>query len=143
MKSSLHNQNYTCTPGSELPGNLTLYTISLLLLVTGCTLNPVQPELAPTTPNQTEGSVTGENTAGKEADLITLVAGMQAGEHINFDGKTVESGQYFSAASGRLCKYITLRNLDAPENTRSRLACQDGANWFFAPDIFSSKAWSD
>jgi hypothetical protein len=111
----------------------------LLLLATGCTLNPVKPDQPPTTPNQTNGTV----TAGKDAGLITLVAGMQAGEQINFDGKTVESGQYFSAASGRLCKYITLRNMDVPDNTRSRLACQDGTNWFFATDIFSSKAWGD
>jgi len=138
MKSSLHNQNYTCASGSELPGNLTLYTISLLLLVTGCTLNPVPLEQPTTLQNQTDSAVVSENTALKNSELITLVAGMQAGEHINFDGKTVESGQYFSAASD-----ITLRNLDAPENTRSRLACQDGANWFFAPDIFSSKAWGD
>ena len=68
---------------------------------------------------------------------------MQAGEPIDFHSKTVESGHDFSAASGRLCKYITLRDVDGPDNTYSRLACQDGSNWFFATDIFSSKVWSD
>jgi hypothetical protein len=137
MRTSLHSHKFPRTTGPALPVSLA-YCL-LLLLATGCTLNPVKPDQPPTTPNQTNGTV----TAGKDAGLITLVAGMQAGEQINFDGKTVESGQYFSAASGRLCKYITLRNMDAPENTHSRLACQDGTNWFFATDIFSSKAWGD
>jgi hypothetical protein len=141
MITSLHRHKFPRTTGPVLP--VSLACCLLLLPVTGCTLNPIQPDQPPTTPSQTDSSITGEKTAGKDAGLITLVAGMQAGEHIDFHGKTVESGQAFSAASGRLCKYITLRNMDAPDNTYSRLACQDGSNWFFATDIFSSKVWSD
>ena len=125
--------------GPVLPVGLACCLLSLLLLASGCALNPVQPEQSPAAQNQHDSTV----AAGKDAELLALVAGMQAGESYVFDGMMVESGWTFAAASGRLCKYITLRNPDDQNISSSRLACQDGTSWFFATDIFSSEARSD
>ena len=129
--------------GPVLPVGLACCLFSLLLLASGCTLNPVQPEQPPAVPDQADGTDAGNTAAGKDAELIALVAGMQAGESYVIDGMMVESGWTFAAASGRLCKYITLRNLDDQDISSSRLACLDGTNWFFATDIFSSEARSN
>jgi len=138
-KESLINYKFPRMTGPVLPVSLACCLLSLLLLVTGCTLNPVQPEQPPAAQDQADSTVAG----GKDAELIALIAGMQTGESYAIDGMTVESGQAFTAASGRLCKYITLRSMDGTGKARSRLACQDGTNWFFATDIFSSEARSN
>ena len=139
MKARLLTHYFPCTFTTSRPINLVCCAVLLLLLASGCTLSPPQPEQRPTAQNQAESAATG----GQDAELIALVATMQPGETSTFEGMSVESGQAFSAASGRLCKYITLGDPNNPDKTRSRLACRDSNGWFFATDIFSSEARGD
>jgi hypothetical protein len=115
--------------------------LALLLLASGCVLNPPQPQ--GTADSKIDQVENGDRHAGQDAGLIAVVASMQAHETSAIDGMRVESGQAFSAASGRLCKYITLSQPDNPGKATTRLACQDNHGWFFAPDIFTSAARSD
>jgi len=137
MNARLLHHYFPCTFRTLRSLNLACCTVLLLLLAGGCALTPPQPE--PLAANQTDSAEAG----GQDAGLIALVATMQPGETNTFEGLTVESDQAFSAASGRLCKYITLGDLNNPDKVRSRLACQDDHGWFFATDIFSSEARGD
>lgn len=105
--------------------------MSLLLLASGCAL----------TPQQQAPGVDAENQTGNEqqAGLTALVASMQAGESSLYDGLIVKSGQSYHAASGRVCKPITLTDPADSGNVHSELACRNSNGWFLVPNIFISE----
>jgi hypothetical protein len=108
-----------------------------LLLASGCALNPAPPELSAA---QSQG-IAAESTSPAEHDsLLALVARLQTGESGSYEGMMVEAGAPFFAASGRICKHITLRGPDSMTGAHSRLACQADHGWFFAADVFTSEA---
>jgi len=105
--------------------------LSLLLLASGCALTPQQQVSHSEAHSQTGNE--------QQTGLIAQVASMRAGETSSYDGVIVKSGQPYNAASGRLCKPITLTDPADTGSARSRLACKDSSGWFLATDIFISE----
>ena len=114
--------------------------LSLFLLVSGCALNQVQTVQ---TTAQKQAIDTESTTRSGQTGLLALVANMQAGETGNYDGMAVEAGAPFFAASGRICKHITLRDQTRAGMVHTRLACHAEHGWVFAADVFSSEPRGD
>lgn len=139
MKVRLRNNTIPGTFTTARPPRRACYALAMFLLASGCTLIPPEPEPDSAAQNPAHGAeTTGQDNT--ETGLMAGIAAMQAGETRIIGGMTIEAGQAYFAASGRLCKYITRSEPNNPGEASTQLACQDTRGWFLAPDIFTSAA---
>jgi hypothetical protein len=73
-----------------------------------------------------------------ERALLGQVAMLPSGSPQRVAGVTVSAEQPYAAASGRKCRALIVTTTPSRPPT-SRLACSDGAQWFFVPDVFGAE----
>ena len=108
-----------------------LLLLSILPVISGCVAMP-------TADSSTHSTVAVTDLSDTDTELLARIAPLQTGQRDTYNGMTLEAGQSYNAASGRLCKPITLSDTETTDTARTRLACRGSGNWFFAIDIFSS-----
>lgn len=109
--------------------------LSMLLLVTGCTGSPFRP--VEPADNNAVAPATVDNSLVSHGDsaLLTVINGLAGNQRTTFDGRTLEAGMSYAAASGSECRYV--RFIESNGKTSApRLACRDGEQQFFAADVF-------
>jgi hypothetical protein len=75
-----------------------------------------------------------------EATALKRLDQWPAGQAWAVGGVSVTARAPYQAASGRTCRALVFSRT---EGASTRLACHDGARWFYVPDVFaSSKAAS-
>lgn len=68
-----------------------------------------------------------------ERQLLAEAERLPAGKKTTVAGMTVIADEPYHAASGNTCRWLSISAGDGPG--ARRLACSDGAGWFFAPDV--------
>lgn len=109
--------------------------LSMLLLVTGCTGSPFRP--VEPADNNAVAPATVDNSLVSHGDsaLLTVINGLAGNQRTTFDGRTLEAGMYYAAASGSECRYVRFIESNG-QTSAPRLACRDGEQQFFAADVF-------
>jgi hypothetical protein len=110
---------------------------SCLALLSGCAIGGVTlwgcgpAEVAPQNPG---GRVEAADDA--ERQILAQAEGLPAGQKTTVAGMTVVADEPYHAASGNTCRWLSI---SAGNGTGARrLACSDGASWFFAPDVLGA-----
>ena len=87
------------------------------------------------TPPVADGAGVVEPADDVEATALKRLDGWPAGQAWAVAGVSVTAGAPYTAASGRTCRSLGFQR---PEGGTTRLACHDGARWFYVPDVFAS-----
>lgn len=87
--------------------------------------------------NDTGGRLKTTNPADKA--LLQELPRMPSGAARRLGDATVVAEAAYSAASGQTCRAVHVTVPPRPE-TIDRLACSDGRQWFFVPDVFGGGA---
>ena len=77
-------------------------------------------------------------SSADDTALLDALDGLPDSQRKAYDGRILEAGNSYAAASGCECRYV--RVLDAAGQTvgADRLACRNGARPFFAVDVFGT-----
>lgn len=70
-----------------------------------------------------------------EATALKRLDGWPAGQAWAVGGVSVTAGTPYAAASGRRCRPLAFKR---SQGETTRLACNDGARWFYVPSVFAS-----
>lgn len=73
-----------------------------------------------------------------EQALLTALGELPAGEARDFGGWHVLAGDPYVAASGLVCRSVLQTSSTSGAGGLNRLACRDGQEWFFTPDVFAA-----
>ncbi len=74
-----------------------------------------------------------------ERTLLNELSSLPSGKERRIGNETVVAEPPYAAASSRTCRALHIA-AGQPPGTSHRLACTDGARWFFVPDVFGSNA---
>jgi hypothetical protein len=111
----------------------------LLLLAAACggaTLPPDDPAVLDA--NDTGGTVAPGNES--ERQLLAALGQMPAGAEQRIGSMRAVADRPYHAASGRTCRRVTFGASGPQGQSRTRLACSSGKEWFFVPDVFVAPA---
>jgi len=112
--------------------------LALVLGVAGCAATV--PAGAPrSTPPPAAGAGQVKPSDDVEATVLKRLDGWPAGQAWAVGGVSVTAEAAYAAASGRHCRSVTFAR---GAGATTRLACHDGARWFYVPDVFASTAAS-
>lgn len=115
------------------------FLLTVALLMAGCTANPLLPAEPASGAAVAPDPVMATDASSADSALLATIEGMQNGERMAYDGRTLEAGNTYSAASGAQCRYVRFIENIAQTST-ARLACHDGHHRFFATDVFASQS---
>ncbi|MCZ7681950.1 MAG: hypothetical protein M5U28_25425 [Sandaracinaceae bacterium] len=74
---------------------------------------------------------------GPDHELLARLGELPPGEAVNVGDRVYEAEAPYTAASGRLCRAVRVRE---PDGARARLACEAEDGWVFVPDVLSGEA---
>jgi hypothetical protein len=72
-----------------------------------------------------------------EQQLLARVGSLPSGSAQQLAGLSVIAEPAYAAASGHTCRALSITQSN-PAAQRQRIACTDGKNWFFVPDVFGA-----
>lgn len=72
-----------------------------------------------------------------EQQLLARVGSLPSGSAQQLSGLNVIAEPAYAAASGHTCRALSITP-SSPSMERHRIACTDGKNWFFVPDVFGT-----
>ena len=75
-------------------------------------------------------------TSDAERQLLAQLGELPAGKQHRIGSLTVVAQKPYNAASGRTCRSVNVTNATNKNQSGPRLACTDGAEWFFVPNVF-------
>jgi len=75
-------------------------------------------------------------TSDAERQLLAQLGDLPTGKKQKIGSLTVVAQKPYYAASGRTCRNLDVTNATHPKQTGPRLACTDGSEWFFVPNVF-------
>jgi len=111
-----------------------------LLWGTGCGSGPPAEHDIWHTPALRPGQV--PPTSAAERELLAQMPGLPSDEPVTVGGQVFVAGPPYAAASGRNCRTVTMSTQAAPsEASGARLACEQGADWVFVPDVLADGSW--
>ena len=70
-----------------------------------------------------------------EARILAAIPNMKPGAIAALGELTYVTGRTYTAASGRKCRPVTLTR---GMSERTRIACANGQQWFFSPEVFAA-----
>lgn len=70
-----------------------------------------------------------------ERELLARLGELPSEEPVTFGGQSFLVEEPYTAASGRVCRAVTVRQVEG-QGVEVKLACQDGGEWAFVPDVF-------
>lgn len=98
-----------------------------MLLLTGCVSNPFVGD-------QPDDLVAAAVVAPVSDPLLAALDSLAPNHSLRLeDGRTASAGAGYHAASGRLCRIVTLR--EPPATLQRRLACIDDGQWHWQPYV--------
>lgn len=112
---------------------------ALLVLMTG--LLGCGHEMAASARDVNDANDTGRTLQAKtaaERAILAELPRLPTDSPRQLSGLTVLAHAPYSAASGRTCRILSLRQ--PTRQAHERLACSDGSAWFFVPDVFGTGA---
>ncbi len=112
--------------------------LAVLLLLTGCAGNPLQPATPPLPPAQVSVPDAASDRGAQETALLAVIAGLQDGQRTVFDGRILEAGTSYTAASGLECRHLRAIGSGGQPAAPQRLTCRQGERLFIAVDVFAS-----
>ena len=112
-----------------------LTTVVLHVLLVGCSSSPKYSPRDTADANDTGATLSAKSEL--ERALLRRAATLQTGTRQAFGESTVVAEAPYAAASGRTCRTLHVERGRAASH---RLACSEGATWFFVPDVFGSEA---
>lgn len=118
---------------SNRPSNRGLAGL-LLVAALGCSPATVVSQRDVADANDTGRTLPAEDDADRA--LLRELTHLPSGSPRRFGSKSVVAEAPYTAASGRSCR--TLHFTTTTRAPVSRLACNDGKNWFFVPDVFGA-----
>jgi hypothetical protein len=80
------------------------------------------------------GRTVDPSTDGERAVLRALPS-LKSGTPLKVSDMTVVAAPPYSSASGRTCRALSVTGRASKEIAK-RLACNNGQNWFFVPEVF-------
>jgi hypothetical protein len=102
----------------------------------GSTLPPDDPAVLDA--NDTGGRL--QPASESERKLLEALGQMPAGTEQKVGSLSVVADRPYHAASGRVCRRVTIASAAPQAESGTRLACSDGKSWFFVPDVFIAPA---
>lgn len=82
------------------------------------------------------GDGTAEAASPAEAKVLTKLDQVPVAKATTVETLSVVADAPYAAASGKLCRRLTLTLLSPPKTSRTRLACRSGEGWSFVPSVF-------
>lgn len=104
--------------------------VLLAALAFGCTRSQPVAEPGPAGP----GTIEPANQI--EREILQRLPALAPEQPVTIEGAIVSAAAPYHAASGRICRSLTITSAD--RSARSRLACRDDAAWFFVPQVFQT-----
>lgn len=106
------------------------------LLLVACAANTPASARDVADANDTGGRVKSKTPA----DVIVLkeLSRLPSGSPRRLGNATVVAETAYSAASGQTCRAVHVTTQPGHQPT-NRLACNDGGQWFFVPDVFAGE----
>lgn len=132
--SARDNTRASTTTGYSGSGML----LAVLLLLPGCAGNPFQPATPPLPPAQASVPDAASDRGAQETALLAVIAGLQDGQRTVFDGRILEAGTSYTAASGLECRHLRAIGSGGLPAAPQRLTCRQGERLFIAVDVFAS-----
>ncbi|MGD2112728.1 MAG: hypothetical protein PVI50_05020 [Gammaproteobacteria bacterium] len=121
---------YTVACGRSFRG-----VVAALALLTGCAGNPFLPATPVSGP--AAASDAGLDVSAADAALLAALGDMPGHARKPLDGRILEAGTPYDAASGHECRFVRLLDASGRAPGADRLACRDGERHFFAADVFA------
>jgi hypothetical protein len=112
------------------------FSLLSLLVLDACSATPL-----PSPRDVADANDTGRALAARTDDeraVLGQLPTLASGQPRRLGSVTVTAEAPYTAASGRTCRALQLTPTAAPV-TRHRLACREGAAWFFVPDVFEGE----
>lgn len=109
-------------------------TFMLVLAGLGCSSRPSATPRDIADATDTGGTVRAKS--GLEQAVLAAAPTMPSDLPRQIGEATVVAEPAYAAASGRTCRSVSVRPSAKLESSR-HLVCNDGATWFFAPDVFA------
>ena len=75
-------------------------------------------------------------TSDAERQLLAQLGDLPAGKKQQIGSLTVVANKPYHAASGRTCRSVDVTSATSKGATGARLACTEGGEWFFVPNVF-------
>lgn len=75
-----------------------------------------------------------------ERELLARLDELPSGEPVAFGGQSFVVDEKYTAASGRVCRSVTVRPVEGAAGIDVKLACREGEGWTFVPDVFGDGA---
>lgn len=111
-------------------------SLPLLLLPLACS-----PTRQPTARDVADANDTGRTVPAvseTERQVLSRVGNLPSGIATQIGDASVNAEAPYAAASARSCRALHI-TLSASRQTLHRVACKEGASWFFVPDIFDTQ----
>jgi len=105
------------------------------LLAVACSNGPAINARDAADANDTGATLLGRTE--QERTLLRELPRLPTGPTRSLAGLSVTADAPYPTASGRTCRALHLRATSATTGT-DRLACTEGAAWFFVPDVFGA-----
>jgi hypothetical protein len=109
--------------------------MALVLLVTGCTGSPFRPVESPDNSAVAPAASTHTLVNNRDSALLAVIDTLPDNQRTTFEGRTLEAGTPYTAASGSECRYVHFIESNG-QTSAPRLACRNGEQPFFAADVF-------
>lgn len=105
-----------------------------LVTTAGCTGLAEKPQLA-----ADSGVInSGDKSSEQYSVILSELPIMQSGESGATGNVVFKAGYLYSSAAGLTCKTVTLSKSFDVSDTKNRVACDNGKNWFFISDVFQA-----
>ena len=110
---------------------------ALLTVAVAVACGPAQPP--PNDPAVLDANDRGSTvapTSDAERQLLAQLGKLPAGKKTQIGALTVVAHKPYYAASGRTCRSVDVTSAANPKQNGARLACTNGSEWFFVPNVF-------
>lgn len=77
-----------------------------------------------------------EATSAAEVGVLSRLDNLESAKPTRVGQLSVVAEPPYHAASGKICRRVTLTSLTSPRRSRTRLACRHATEWAFVPNVF-------
>ena len=120
---------------SEILSKTYSLIIAVALVTTaGCTGLAEKPQMAA----DSDISNSGDKSSKEYSVILSALPKMHSGESGTAGNVIFKAGIQYSSAAGLTCKTVTLSESFDESDTKNRVVCDNGKNWFFIADVFKA-----
>lgn len=105
-----------------------------LVTMAGCAGVAEKPQMAA----DSDVSNSGDKSSEQYSVILSALPTMHSGESGAAGNVIFKAGNQYSSAAGLTCKTVTLSESFDESDTKNRVVCNNGKNWFFIADVFQA-----